>query len=140
MKATIEHAIEMARKNESLKGIVIENLNDTQVSAANALLLAEQGVAIPEQNIYYDDNDIAYDPDFDETEWSKEPVNMTWDEKIKLAEKTSLNSDVEEEVSVRIKIADRDIRQWVYRNRDKMGLILADFIVDIYKANKIIQK
>lgn len=90
MKVTIEQAIEMARKNESLKGIVIENLNDTQVSAANALLLAEQGVAIPEQNIYYDDNDIAYDPDFDETEWSKEPINMTWDEKIKLAEKMSL--------------------------------------------------
>lgn len=41
---------------------------------------------------------------------------------------------------MRIKIADRDIRQWMYRNRDKMGLILADFIVDIYKANKIIQK
>jgi hypothetical protein len=26
---------------------------------------------IPEQNIYYNDEDIAYDPDFDDVEWSK---------------------------------------------------------------------
>ena len=102
--------------------------------------LAKAGFVVPEEAIYYDDDDIAYDPDFDEIEWSKEPIKMSWDEKIKLAEKRRLNGDVEEEVSVRIKIADRDIRQWMYRNRDKMGLILADFIVDIYKANKIIQK
>jgi len=55
----------------------------------DALLLAENGVVIPEQNIYYDDRDIAYDPDFDDVEWSEEPVKLTWEEKAELARQIS---------------------------------------------------
>lgn len=86
MKLTIEQAIERARKKQSLEGVVIEDLKETQVRAVDALILAEYGIVIPEQNIYYSDEDIAYDPDFDEVKWSKEPLKMTWEEKIRLAE------------------------------------------------------
>ena len=130
----------MARNNESLKGYVIEDLNDTQVRPVDALLLAEHGILIPEQNIYYDDADIAFDPDFDDVEWSKKPLKLTWEEKIQLAEQMEKNKPVEEEVSVKIRIEDREIRQWINRNHDKMGQILSNFIVDIYKANKIIER
>lgn len=82
----------MARNNESLEGLVIEDLQDTQVRAVDALVLAEHGVLLPEQNIYYDDEDIAYDPDFDEVEWSKEPLKMTWEEKIHLAVQIEKNA------------------------------------------------
>ena len=67
--------------------MVIEDLGQTQPRAADALLLAEYGIVLPEQNIYYHDEDIAYDPDFDEVEWNKEPLKMSWDEKLQLAEK-----------------------------------------------------
>ncbi len=97
MKVKVEQAIEMAKNNESLKGLVIEDLSDTQVRARDALVLAEHGILIPEQNIYYNDEDIAYDPDFDETEWSREPLKMTWEEKVQLAEKIAKEEDVEEE-------------------------------------------
>ena len=130
----------MARNNESLKGYVIEDLNDTQVRPVDALLLAEHGILKPEQNIYYDDADIAFDPDFDDVEWSKKPLKLTWEEKIQLAEQMEKNKPVEEEVSVKIRIEDREIRQWINRNHDKMGQILSNFIVDIYKANKIIER
>jgi hypothetical protein len=86
MKLTIEQAIERARKKQSLEEVVIEDLKETQVRAVDALILAENGILIPEQNIYYSDDDIAYDPDFDEVKWSKEPLKMTWEEKIRLAE------------------------------------------------------
>lgn len=129
----------MARNNESLKGVTIEDLNDTQVRAVDALALAEQGILIPEQNIYYNDKDIAYDPDFDDIEWSKEPLKMTWEEKMQLAEKMATYGGSEEEISVKIKIADSEIRQWVNEHADKMGQILGNFIVDIYKANRIIK-
>ena len=86
MKLKIEQAIQRARKNQSLEGVVIEDLKDTQVRAVDALILAEYGVVIPEQNIYYSDDDIAYDPDFDEVTWSKEPLMMSWEEKMRLAE------------------------------------------------------
>jgi len=140
MKIKVEQAVKLARNNESLKGYVIEDLNDTQVRPVDALLLAEHGILIPEQNIYYDDADIAFDPDFDDVEWSKKPLKLTWEEKIQLAEQMEKNKPVEEEVSVKIRIEDREIRQWINRNHDKMGQILSNFIVDIYKANKIIER
>lgn len=92
MNLKVEQAIAMARNNESLEGLVIEDLQDTQVRAVDALALAEHGVMLPEQNIYYNDEDIAYDPDFDEVEWSKEPLKMNWEEKIQLAAQIEKNA------------------------------------------------
>jgi hypothetical protein len=139
MKVKVEQAIEMARNNETLEGLVIEDLMDTQVRAVDALALAEHGIVLPEQNIYYNDDDIAYDPDFDEVEWSKEPLKMTWEEKIQLSEKIEKNSLGEEEIAFVVKISDRQVRQWVKENNEKMGQILGNFIVDIYNANQIIK-
>jgi hypothetical protein len=139
MKVKVEQAIAMARNNESLKGLVIEDLMDTQVRAVDALALAEHGIVLPEQNIYYNNDDIAYDPDFDEVEWSKESLKMTWEEKIQLAEKIESNSLGDEEISVKVKITDGKVRQWAKENDEKMGQILGNFIIDIYKANQIIK-
>lgn len=139
MKVKVEQAIAMARNNESLRGLVIEDLKDTQVRAVDALALAEHGIVLPEQNIYYNDEDIAYDPDFDEVDWSKEPLQMTWEEKMQLAEKMEKNTLGDEEISVIIKIPDRQVRQWAKENNEQMGQILGNFIVDIYKANQIIK-
>lgn len=139
MKVKVEQAIAMAKNNESLEGLVIEDLNDTQVRAVDALALAEHGIVLPEQNIYYNDEDVAYDPDFDEVEWSKEPLKMTWEEKMQLAAQIEKNAASDEEISVVVKITDRKIRQWMNENQDKMGQILGNFIVDIYKANQIIK-
>lgn len=138
MKVKIQQAIEMAKNNESLKGLVIEDLNDTQVDVGDAIVLARQGIAIPEVNIYYDDEKIAYDPDFDDVKWSKQPIKMTWEEKFKLAESIAQNEAIDQEISVRVQISDMKIRKWVSENLDKMGPILSDFIVDIYKANAIL--
>lgn len=139
MNLKVEQAIAIARNNESLEGLVIEDLKDTQVRAVGALALAEHGVLLPEQNIYYNDEDIAYDPDFDEVEWSKEPLKMTWEEKIQLAAQIEKNAASDEEISVVVKITDREVRQWMNEHGDKMGQILGNFIVDIYKANQIIK-
>jgi len=142
MKLKIEQAIEMARKNQSLEGAVIEDLKETQVRAVDALILAEYGIVIPEQNIYYSDEDIAYDPDFDEVKWSAEPLKMTWEEKMQLSKEIEKekNNKEEEEISVKVNISDQEVRQWVNENYDKMGQILGNFIIDIYKANKIIKE
>jgi len=85
MKLKVEQAIERARNNKSLEGVIIEDLKEKQVRAVDALILAEYGIVIPEQNIYYSDEDIAYDPDFDGVKWSKKPLKMTWEEKIRLS-------------------------------------------------------
>ncbi|MBK8491413.1 MAG: hypothetical protein IPL49_11150 [Saprospirales bacterium] len=140
MKLKIEQAIELARNNKSLEGVIIEDLKETQVPAVDALILAEYGIVIPAQNIYYKDDDIAYDPDFDEVTWSKEPLRMTWEEKILLAEEIAKKNKDEEEISVKVTIPDQEVRQWFNANYDKMGQILGNFIIDIYKASKIIKE
>ncbi|MCB0596511.1 MAG: hypothetical protein H6557_18650 [Lewinellaceae bacterium] len=140
MKLKIEQAIELARKDKSLEGVIIEDLKETQVRAVDALILAEYGIVIPEQNIYYSDEDIAYDPDFDDVKWSEEPLKMTWEEKMQLSEEMDKNNKKEGEISVKVNISDQEVRQWVNENHDKMGQILGNFIVDIYKANKIIKE
>jgi len=139
MKVNVEQAIAMARNNESLKGLVIEDLGDTQVRAVDALVLAEHGIVLPEQNIYYNDQDIAYDPEFDEVSWSKEPLQMTWEEKMQLAAEIEQNNLGDEEISVKVKIADHQVRQWLEENNEKMEQILGDLIVDIYKATQVIK-
>ena len=108
----------------------------------DALILAEYGIVIPEQDIFYSDEDIAYDPDFDEVKWSEEPLKMDWEEKMQLSEEIEKgkNNKKEEEISVKVNISDQEVRQWVNENYDKMGQILGNFIVDIYKANKIIKE
>ena len=139
MKMTIEQAIELAKNNESLEGIVLEDLKETQIKAVDALLLAEHGILIPEQNIYYNDEDIAYDPDFDEVTWSKEPIKLSWEEKMELAKQIKSKQDAVQEIAVKIKIRDKEVHQWVSDNYDKIGLILEHFVVDIYKANKLLK-
>ena len=79
------------------------------------------------------------DPDFDDVEWSKQPIKMTWEEKIKLAERAK-NEAPDEEIAVRIRVSDQKIHQWVSDNLEKMGPILSNFIVDIYKANTMINE
>lgn len=133
----IEEAIELAKTDKSLEGITIEDLKDTQVKAVDALALAEKGIVLPEQNIYYDDADIAYDPDFDDVEWSDKSIQLTWEEKMELAKQFN---EHEEEISVKIKISDKEIRKWIHDNYDKMGVILEHFVIDIYKANKMIKE
>ncbi|MFZ2898938.1 MAG: hypothetical protein WA004_09965 [Saprospiraceae bacterium] len=52
----------------------------------DALLLAENGIVVPDGNIVYDDSDIQYDPDFDDVEWGKP---FSFQEKREQLEKTS---------------------------------------------------
>ncbi|MDX2068527.1 MAG: hypothetical protein SFV55_08885 [Haliscomenobacter sp.] len=56
-----------------------------------------------------------------------------------MAAQIEKNATNDEEISVVVKIADREVRQWMNEHGDKMGQILGNFIVDIYKANQIIK-
>lgn len=133
MKVSIEEAINMASNGQSLEGVVIEDLGEAQVKAMDALMLAEQGIALPEQHIYYDDKDIAYDEDFDEVEWSKTPVQMTFEEKVAMSEQF-LQAKVGETVSLQIEVPDKGLKDWVTANRAKVEQILGGLLADLYSS------
>ena len=137
-KIGIEQAIIKARNGESLAGITIEDLAEKQVKAKDALILAESGILIPEQNIFYDESDISYDPDIDDIEWSKEPIKMSWEEKIKMFESREAEEQPqtleENELTVKVEISDKEVRDWVVKNRKKLPRLLGGLITELYKV------
>jgi len=87
MKAIdVKRAIELAREQKSLEGIAIKDLELTQVKAVDAIALADSGILIPEQNIIYRDEDVKYDPEFDDYEWTQLPANTSLEDLQKIAE------------------------------------------------------
>jgi hypothetical protein len=139
MKIGIDEAIAMANNGQSLQGVTIEGLNESQVKAMDALTLAKHGVVIPEQNIYYDDSEIAFDEDFDEVKWSSEPVQLTFEEKVELANRGFRGND-DEMISLRIAVADKEVNQWIKVNLHKVEGIISGLIVDLYKTRKSLRE
>lgn len=82
---SVEEAVAWVNSGNTLENIVLEEESTQQVNVRDAMVLAEAGILIPEENIYYNDEDIEYDPEFDEVVWSKEPLQMSWEEKFALA-------------------------------------------------------
>lgn len=140
MKIKTKKAIEMAKENKSLSGILIEDLNEVQVNAKDALALAEHGIIVPEQNLYYDDKDIVYDPDFDETEWSKQPLQMSWKEKAELFKNAEqVINETDHAVTLNIVIKDKEAREWARKNYSKVAEMLGDIVERIYRTYKLIK-
>lgn len=135
----IDEAIAMANKGQSLEGVVIEDLKDKQVKAMDALMLSRYGIVIPEENVYYDDSEIAYDEDFDDVAWSSEPIQLTFEEKVELANR-SAEKDDKEDISLKITVANNELKQWIKMNQKKVEGILSNLIVDLYKTQKVIKK
>lgn len=184
----VRSAIDLLKSGKTIDNVVISDMTTSKVMAMDALLLAKNGFIVPDGNIVYDDDqvqydpdfddvtwgkpipfkqlkesltseiaiqhagegteaheeaigyrnddDIAYDPDFDEVEWSKEPIHLTWDEKFKMAAEFEKNKSSEQEVSLKINISDPEIRQWVHTHADKLGQLLGNFIAEVYKENQ----
>ena len=70
-KISIQKAIDILKSGGNLGESIISDLGTSRVKAMDAFLLAKNGFIVPDGNIVYDDNDIKYDPDFDEVEWGK---------------------------------------------------------------------
>ncbi len=133
MKINIKEAISLARSNQSLEGIVIENLKETQVSSVDALLLAENGILIPEQNIYYNDEDIEYDPEFDEVVWSKEPLQMSWEEKFALARE--LEAQKQKAIpTLHLTTQRPEVDAWLIQNQEKVAQLLQPILISLFEA------
>lgn len=69
-------AINLLKSGRTLEDVVIADLESSKIKVMDALLLAKNGYVVPDGSIVYDDDDIAYDPDFDEEEWQK-PISFS---------------------------------------------------------------
>ncbi|MEM9888736.1 MAG: hypothetical protein AAF849_22765 [Bacteroidota bacterium] len=133
-KIKTKEAIEMADKGLSLKGIILEDIQDMQVNVRDALTLSRSGVVVPEANIYYDDADIAYDVDIDEVDWSEEYVDLSWEEKEQLFEKEKASFN--ETVHIPIAVRDAKLKLWLESNEVKLSKLLYPILTSLYQAEQ----
>jgi hypothetical protein len=85
---TVKEAVERVNKGGNLKGVVLDESTIGQVNVRDAMVLSRGGIVIPEQNVYYNDEEIEYDEDIDELEITSGIVKLSWEEKAKRAEES----------------------------------------------------
>lgn len=67
----VDAAIDLLKSGRNLDEITISDPATSKVQMMDALLLARNGYVVPEDNVVYDDDQIQYDPDFDDMTWGK---------------------------------------------------------------------
>ena len=67
----VRSAIDLLKSGETIDNVVISDMTTSKVMAMDALLLAKNGFIVPDGNIVYDDDQVQYDPDFDDVTWGK---------------------------------------------------------------------
>ena len=134
-KITVEEAIALLRSGGDLSRRVITNLDVSKVKAIDALLLAESGLVVPDGNIVYDDNDIRYDPDFDDIDWG-EPTPFRKGKEQFSSGTTEKESKVEE-LAVKVFVKNDAMREWIAVNRKKLDVLISKLLEDLYKTEEI---
>ena len=127
-------AIIRAKSGDNLSGVVLEDIATTQVSVTDALALSNGGIVVPESNVYYDDSAIAYDEEFDDTDWSDEYITLSWEEKQALFAKSG-----NEKVALDVPVEDAQIKQWLETNRERIAALLTPIVSALYKAERLLK-
>ena len=131
MKVKTSEAIKMAKEGKSLKGVILEDINEVQVSVRDAMSLSREGIVVPEANMFYDDNEIAYDEEIDGLERIGELRKMSWEEK-----EAFLSGEDENEIAVKIRIPNRRMKLWVDKNSTRISDMLGSVLLSLYNAEE----
>lgn len=134
---TVKEAVEMVNKGKNLEGVVLDESTIKQVNVRDALVLARGGIVIPEQNIYYKDDEIEYDEDIDELFITSGVVNLSWEEKARRAKEFSKKDTV---VVLDLSTQKPEIDDWIAKNREKIEKVLKPIVIDLFYAEKTIRE
>ena len=119
-KISVSEALQKLEAGESVTDYSID-FDRIKVEALDVMKLSKGGIVVPESAIYYNDDEIAYDEDF-EGDWVKvnTPANGSWTE-------------------VKITL-DNDVRQWVEANNVQLDQLLEKLLDSFYKTQKLVSE
>ncbi|MBK8652416.1 MAG: hypothetical protein IPN20_00355 [Haliscomenobacter sp.] len=137
---TVKEAVERVNKGESLKDVVLDESTTRQVNVRDAMVLSMGGIVIPEQNIYYNDEDIVYDEDIDELVITSGVVQLSWEEKAQRAKAYSDKANREQPVTVDLSTHQPEIDDWIEKNKQKLETLLKPIVVSLYQAEKAVRE
>ncbi len=115
-----------AAADKLLAGESIDNYDvviDQPIDAMDAFHLQKQGFDVPEHLITYNDEDIAYGPEFDDHEWERTDIDP-----VALAE-TPLTLTLDVPLEVRV---------WLEEENINTAELLSTLLEQFYEARKLV--
>ena len=119
MTLSVSEALQRIAAGESVSGCTID-FDRIKVEALDVMKLAKAGFEVPEEAIYYDDDDIAYDEDF-EGDWQRVPTGSA--------------SPSAEQTVVKITLPE-ETRQWIAANHVNLDQLVTKLLGDFYRTQK----
>ena len=137
---TVKEAVERVNKGGNLKGVVLDESTIKQVNVRDAMVLSRGGIVIPEQNVYYNDEEIEYDEDIDELVITSGIVKLSWEEKAKRVEENSQSLKGGKEIMVDLSTQKPEIDDWISKNKKKLEILLRPIVINLFNAEKVIKE
>ena len=122
-KITVAEALRRIEKGEGLEGVLVD-FDQIKVEALNVMKLAKHGIEVPEEAIYYDDESIEYDEEF---EGERERIDYDPVE------------EMEAELEVKIRLR-KEIKTWVESQEIELSELIEELINQTFKTQKILTK
>lgn len=132
---TVKQAVAHINEGGDLEGIILDQKSTQRVNIRDAIVLSSGGIVIPEQNIYYNDDEIAYDEDIDELKIHTETVELSWEEKAKRSA-ASQQSVVQIDLSTQ----NPEIDQWLSENKAQVAALLKPIVLWLFETEQKIKK
>ena len=120
---SVAEALAKIEAGQSLEGYSI-NFGRIKVEALDVMKLSKAGIDVPEESIYYDDDDIAFDEAF-EGHWERidyDPIQ---------------EAELQTEVKIKLK---QDIRQWIESKNIKLDKLIENLLEGFYQTQKRISE
>lgn len=116
---SVSEAIFRIESGKSLEGYSI-NFDRIKVEALDVMKLSKAGIKVPDESIYYDDDDNIFDEEF-EGEWIRTDYDPI--KEVKLLT----------EIKINVK---QDIRQWIESKNIKLDKLIENLLEGFYQTQK----
>lgn len=134
---TIKEAVGRVNSGQSLEGFHLDKESLKQVNVRDAMVLSRVGIVIPEENLFYNDDDIVYDEDIDELVIGEEITGLSWEEKIKRFEN---HQPVSIDTLIDLSTQDEEVNKWIERNKIFLENVLKPIVKNLFDVENIANK
>lgn len=116
-KISVAEALRKLEAGESVRDYSVD-FDHVKVEALDVMKLTKAGISVPEAVIYYDDDDIVYDEEF-EGDWVR------------------VDTAASDKTQVRITRQD-DLKQWVQENNVPLEHLIEQLLDGFYRTQKML--
>lgn len=134
---TVKEAVDRVNSGQNLEGVHLDKESLKQVNVRDAMILNRGGIVVPEENLYYDDNDIVYDEEIDELVIGEEITGLSWEEKINRFQNYQ---NTNENISINLSTQDQEVNKWIEMNKEFLEKVLRPIVKNLFDVENLANK